>query len=61
VLYPTETLDFEAWVLEELEYLNSVGTEPVQDALAVKYVESLESLWKYEYVTVKFLMYLGVT
>ncbi|KIM61375.1 hypothetical protein SCLCIDRAFT_25861 [Scleroderma citrinum Foug A] len=46
VLYPTQTLDFEAWASEELEYLKNVGTEPLQDALAVKYVEALELLHK---------------
>jgi len=60
-LYPTQTLDFEAWALEELEYLKSVGTEPMQDALAVQYVEALELLGKYESVTVYFQLYLGMT
>ena len=52
VFYPTQTLDFEAWVSEELEYLKSVGTEPMQDGLAVKYIEVLELLWKYQSVMV---------
>ncbi|KIM53199.1 hypothetical protein SCLCIDRAFT_32065 [Scleroderma citrinum Foug A] len=47
VLYLTQTLNFEAWASEELEYLKNVVTEPMQDALAIKYVEALELLWKY--------------
>jgi len=60
-LYPAQTLDFEAWASEELEYLKNVGTEPMQDALAVQYVEALKLLGKYESVTVCFQLYLGVT
>ncbi|KIM54659.1 hypothetical protein SCLCIDRAFT_30952 [Scleroderma citrinum Foug A] len=45
-LHPTQTLDFETWASEELEYLKNVGTEPLQDALAVKYIEALELLHK---------------
>jgi len=51
-LHPTQTFDFEAWASEELEYLKNVGIEPVQDTLAVKYVEALELLRKYESVAV---------
>ena len=51
-LYPTQTLNFEAWASEELEYLKNVVTEPMQDTLAVKYVEALELLWKYQLVKV---------
>ncbi|KIM61914.1 hypothetical protein SCLCIDRAFT_25388 [Scleroderma citrinum Foug A] len=47
VLYPTQTLNFEAWASEELKYLKNVATKPMQDALAIKYVEALELLWKY--------------
>jgi len=47
VLYPTQVLDFEAWVSEELKYLKNVATEHMQDTLAAKYVEGLELLWKY--------------
>jgi len=52
VLYPTQALDFEAWASEELEYLKNVATEPMQDALAAKYVEGLELLWKYRSVNI---------
>ena len=53
-LYPTQTLNFEAWASEELEYLKNVATEPMQDTLAIKYVEALELLWKYRLVKVWF-------
>ena len=53
-LHPTQTLDFETWALEELEYLKNVGTEPLQDALAVKYIEALELLHKCRSVSSNF-------
>lgn len=38
--------DFERWIQEEKDYLESLAKEPEELTLGVGYVEALDELWK---------------
>jgi len=44
ITHNVEDTHFEQWCVEELQYLENIGTESPYDLIVIKYVEALENL-----------------